>query len=302
MCPRATILAAVLATCSAYTVQQVPQVMQTRMPSSVVMMAKKKKNDDRTWLPQRSSPFAREVDVALQLVSRAAAGLEKASSIELAGVAAQALIGDGLRSEFPEDGLVAAVTAEASSQQAVLELVNEIGATTPCVNEFEPPYPVPVPATALTEETLQTTLAKGGQEAIGPRTWLLAPIAEATYTAISLTLLEFGQPVVCAVAMPSLPRTSIGGEKLLRMTVSFDGQAGAVPPPGMLLQRAPNREPLNNRSDQLVCATHAPARPPPRADGTILWAEQNIGSYERNIGGEHGTDVRVQSNPIWRAR
>ena len=29
MCPRATILAAVLATCSAYTVQQVPQVVQT---------------------------------------------------------------------------------------------------------------------------------------------------------------------------------------------------------------------------------------------------------------------------------
>ena len=69
-----------------------------------------------------------------------------------------------------------------------------------------------------------------------------------------------GRPVVCAVAMPQLPRNSMGGEKLLRMMVSYDGQSGAVAP----------------------------------AAGTLLWAEEGIGSYERSIGGEHGTDVRVR--------
>ena len=39
----------------------------------------------------------------------------------------------------------------------------------------------------------------------------------------TVALLEFGQPVVCAVALPSLPRNAMSGEKLLRMTVSFDG-------------------------------------------------------------------------------
>ena len=41
---------------------------------------------------------------------------------------------------------------------------------------------------------------------------------------------------------------------------SFDGQSGALRPP----------------------------------DGTIVWAEENIGAYERSVGGEHGTDVPVR--------
>ena len=112
-------------------------------------------------------------------------------------------------------------------------LLNEIGATTPCVNEFAPPYPDAVKATALTEADLGATLDKGTSGNLGPRTWVLAEITEAVQPAISLTLLESGLPVVCAVALPNLPRNSMSGEKLLRMTVSFDGQSGAVrcPPP-----------------------------------------------------------------------
>ena len=34
------------------------------------------------------------------------------------------------------------------------------------------------------------------------------------------------------------------------------------------------------------------ALPPPV--GTIMWAEENKGAYERNIGGEHGTDVPIR--------
>ena len=41
---------------------------------------------------------------------------------------------------------------------------------------------------------------------------------------------------------------------------SFDGQSGALPPPA----------------------------------GTLLWAEENVGAYERSVGGEHGTDVPVR--------
>ena len=54
----------------------------------------------------------------------------------------------------------------------------------------------------------------------------------------------------------------MGGDKLLRMTVSFDGQSGAIRPP----------------------------------DGAILWAERNIGAYERSVGGEHGTDVPLRAD------
>jgi len=86
---------------------------------------------------------------------------------------------------------------------------------------------------------------------LGPRTWVLSPVAEAEQPAISLSLLEYGRPVVCAIALPNLPRNSMSGEKLLRMTVSFDGQSGAVPPPM----------------------------------GSLMWAEQGIGAYERSVGG-----------------
>ena len=113
------------------------------------LMAKKPKVDKRSWLPKRSSPFAREVDVALQLVSRAAAGVGKAPAAAV-NLATQALVCDGLASEFEGDTVMAAESAEsfagcdAETRQAALALANELGATTPCVNAFVPPYPDPV--------------------------------------------------------------------------------------------------------------------------------------------------------------
>merc|ERR1719171_1253642 len=111
-----------------------PQLLQQRQ---VTMMAKKKKVDDRVWLPKRTSEFGREVDVALQLVSRAAAGMEKAS-VQVANLASQALVCDGIASEFPGDVIIASASAAGGDADAVVELVNELGATTPCVNEFDP--------------------------------------------------------------------------------------------------------------------------------------------------------------------
>ena len=70
------------------------------------MMAKKPKKDHRVWLPQRSSRFAREVDVALQLVSRAAGAISDEASFAVASIAAQALVCDGIGSEFAEDTLI----------------------------------------------------------------------------------------------------------------------------------------------------------------------------------------------------
>lgn len=227
------------------------------------MMAKKKKEDDRVWLPPRTSRFAREVDVALQLVSRAAAAVGRASP-QVATITSQTLVCDGIASEFSGDNVIASESsslADEDALKAALELVNEIGATTPCVNDFVTPYPDPVQATACNEiADLKATLDKGASTVIGERSWVLAPITDAVQPSVSLTLLEGGQPVVCAVALPNLPRNSMAGEKLLRMTVSFDGQSGALPPP----------------------------------EGTIMWAEENIGAYERSVGGEHGTDVVIR--------
>ena len=226
------------------------------------MMAKSKK-DQRVWLPKRSSRFARESDVALMLVCRAAAAVTK--SAPLASLVSQAVIADGLASEFPGDTLMARDAAstlaacDAETQKAALELCNELGVTNPCVNNYEPPYPDPVAPTQLDEAGLKAALDKGAG-VLGPRTWLLAPVVEAAQPALSLTLLEGGQPVVCAIALPNLPRNSMSGEKLLRMMVSYDGQSGAVAPPV----------------------------------GTVMWAEEGIGSYERAIGGEHGADVRIR--------
>merc|ERR1712159_895896 len=93
---------------------------------SIVMMPKKPKKDDRVWLPPRTSAYGREVDVAMQVVSRAAAVVGKAPSTKAASVAVQALCSDGVGSEFPEDVVVAAESAcDADLQQSVLELVNE---------------------------------------------------------------------------------------------------------------------------------------------------------------------------------
>lgn len=232
------------------------------------MMAKKPKADTRVWLPKRSSRLAREVDVALQLVSRAAAGVEKAGS-SAATIVAQALVIDGLESEFADDTVIGPESAgtlekcEASVREAALALINELGATTPCVNTYLPPYPDAVRATELKDEAaLSATLDKGSASGVGPRTWVLAPVTDVEQPAVSLSLLEGGVAVVCAIALPKLPRNSMDSEKLLRMTVSFDGQSGAVTPP----------------------------------EGTLMWAEEFIGSYERAIGGEHGTDVRIRAD------
>jgi len=225
------------------------------------MMAKPKK-DPRTWLPKRVSQYAREMDVALMLVSRAAAAM--AQPLPIANLVTQALVSDGLASEFPGDTLVAgAADAAAIGDAAALELINELGVTNPCVNGYIDFYPEPVPPTTLDAAGLGATLERGAArvgQPLSPRTWLLAPIVEAKQAAISLTLLDMGRPVACAIALPNLPRNSMGGEKLLRMMVSYDGQSGAVAP----------------------------------AAGTLLWAEEGIGAYERSIGGEHGTDVRVR--------
>ena len=256
-------LSAVLSAATAYHVTSLSAERATRH-HTVAMMAKSKK-DPRVWLPQRSSPFAREVDVALQLVSRAAAGLVKEGvSLQVANAAAQALVCDGIHSEFADDVVVAsegAATCDGDAQKAALEIINELGATTPCVNSYEPPYPDAVRATELSADTLTATLEKVKGMTFGPeRTWLLAPIIETAQPAISLTLLEFGRPVMCAVALPKMPRNAMSGDKLLRMTVSFDGQSGALRPD----------------------------------DGVIMWAEENKGAYERSIAGDHGTDVPVR--------
>ena len=261
---RSLVLLAVMvfeATC--YTMPP-PQRVASR--TGHVLMAKKPKKDHRVWLPKRSSRFAREVDVALQLVSRAAAGIKDDVALPVSNIVAQALVCDGISSEFATDTMIARESAatlqacDADAQKAALELINEIGATTPCVNAFDPPYPEAVKPCELTEADLGATLDKGNAKGVGERTWVLAPITAVEQPAVSLTLLEFGQPVMCAVALPALPRNSMSGEKLLRMTVSFDGQNGAVRPP----------------------------------DGSIMWAEEDKGAYERSVGGEHGTDVPLR--------
>ena len=165
-----------------------------------VMLAKKPKTDPRSWLPARSSPFGREVDVALQLVSRAAPAASEPALV--ASIVSQALVSDGLQSEFPADGIIAPNTAASLAghdEQAILDLCNTLGATQPCVNAFDPPYPVPVAATKLDAATLATALEWGSATGgLPPRAWLLASIAEAAQPAISLTLLEYGRPVVGA--------------------------------------------------------------------------------------------------------
>lgn len=227
-------------------------------------MPKKPAKDPRTWLPPRTSQYGREVDVALQLVSRAAA-----SDPSVAGLVAQAVIADGLASEWPGDTLLASESAASlaalddATKQLVLEQANAVGATTPCVNSYDPPYPVPVAATQLDETTLAAALDRrlGPDARLTERTWALAPVdMSLDQPAIALTLLEYGQPVVAAVAMPKLPRQSMKYKKLLRMPASMDGQIGAVPVNG----------------------------------GTLMWAEEGQGAYERSIGDEHGMDVRIR--------
>jgi len=181
---------------------------------------------------------------------------------------AQAVISDGLSSEWPGDTLIAPESAASlqalddATRQLVLNQTNVVGATTPCVNSYEPPYPVPVAATHCPDQpALAAALDRRAADGIAERTWVLAPVdLSVDQPAISLTLLEYGQPVVCAVAMPKLPRQSLQYKKLLRMPASMDGQIGAVPVNG----------------------------------GTLLWAEEGKGAYERGIGDEHGLDVRIR--------
>jgi hypothetical protein len=198
----------------------------SRSTSELRMMAKPKK-DTRSWLPQRTSKYAREQDVALMLVSRAAAAM--AQPLPIANLVTQALVSDGLASEFPGDTLIAgAADAGAVGDAAALELINELGATNPCVNGYIDFYPEPVPPTTLDAAglgaTLERSAARVGQP-LSPRAWLLAPIVEANQPAISLTLLDMGRPVACAVALPNLPRNSMGGEKLLRAPALSEGEA-----------------------------------------------------------------------------
>ena len=126
-----------LAGAAAYQPATLPRHRDASSLSNLQMMAKKPKTDPRVWVPKRSSPYAREVDVALQLVSRASAAVGK-GSLEVANIAAQALVSDGIGSEFSDDTVMAtqsAATLKAVDAGATLELINEIGATTPCVND-----------------------------------------------------------------------------------------------------------------------------------------------------------------------
>ena len=130
--------------------------------SEMLMMAKPKK-DPRTWLPQRTSKYARELDVALMIVSRAAVAM--AQPVPIANLVTQALVSDGLASEFPGDTLVAGdaatLASDAAAQQAALELINELGVTNPCVNGYIDFYPEPVPPTTLDAAGLGATLERG---------------------------------------------------------------------------------------------------------------------------------------------
>ena len=68
----------------------------------------------------------------------------------------------GLASEFPGDTLVAgAADAAAIGDAAALELINELGATNPCVNGYIDFYPEPVPPTTLDAAGLGATLERG---------------------------------------------------------------------------------------------------------------------------------------------
>ena len=150
---------------------------QPERAAELRMMAKPKK-DGRSWLPRRSSPYARELDVALMLVSRAAGAIEQ--PVPIANLVTQALVSDGLASEFPGDTLIAeAPEAAAVGDAAALELINELGATNPCVNNYIDSYPEPVPPTTLDPAGLGAALERSAAtvgQPLSPRTWLLAPI------------------------------------------------------------------------------------------------------------------------------
>ena len=88
----------------------------SRSTSELRMMAKPKK-DTRSWLPQRTSKYAREQDVALMLVSRAAAAM--AQPLPIANLVTQALVSDGLASEFPGDTLIAGASHNDGRARAV---------------------------------------------------------------------------------------------------------------------------------------------------------------------------------------
>ena len=65
------------------------------------------------------------------------------------------------------------------SDAAALELINELGATNPCVNNYIDSYPEPVPPTTLDPAGLGAALERSAAtvgQPLSPRTWLLAPI------------------------------------------------------------------------------------------------------------------------------
>ena len=112
------------------------------------------------------------------LVSRAAGAIEQ--PLPIANLVTQALVSDGLASEFPGDTLIAeAPEAAAVGDAAALELINELGATNPCVNNYIDSYPEPVPPTTLDPAGLGAALERSAAtvgQPLSPRTWLLAPI------------------------------------------------------------------------------------------------------------------------------
>ena len=88
------------------------------------------------------------------------------------------------------------------------------------------------------------------------------------------------------------------------MMVSYDGQSGAVAPAAGTLLWAEegigayarsNRSPYPHRSPSPLTTRHSPltTRPHPHPHPHTN-PRPNLGAYERGIGGEHGTDVRVR--------
>ena len=294
----------------AVTPKQTPTASTQRAPP-IVMMPPKPKIDKRTWLPKRASRFGRELDAAMQVVSRAcavvtptdgsaAAGLDAAA----AELAAQAVVCGPLAAEFADDAIVATPTAAAfdaldgAVREGVLAAVNEVGATTPCVNEWGAPEAVP--SGALDDAALAKLLAGVAQAspkvALGEgRVWLLSPVLQGAQPGVSLALLCDGEPVVGVLGLTALPRNFLDRTKLLRMDVAFDGQVRAAQFSAQFSARFAAQFAAHS-----IAVSRRPAPSLPQvgaivpADGTLLWAEAGVGSYERQIGGLHGSDVRVR--------
>ena len=226
----------------------------------------------------------------------AAAGLDAAA----AELAAQAVVCGPLAAEFADDAIVATPTAAAfdaldgAAREGVLAAVNEVGATTPCVNEWGAPEAVP--SGALDDAALAKLLAGVAQAspkvALGEgRVWLLSPVLQGAQPGVSLALLCDGEPVVGVLGLTAL-LAFLDRTKLLRMDVAFDGQVQAAQFSAQFsAQFAAHSIAISRRPAPSLCPQVGAIVP---ADGTLLWAEAGVGSYERQIGGLHGSDVRVR--------